>query len=451
MCQECGCESVRWLGRCPECGSWNSLVEERLPPIRPGAGPGAATGGSVAQPLPLASVPALAGDRRGTGLADLDRVLGGGLVTGSLVLLGGDPGIGKSTLLLQVARHLAEAGERVLYVAGEESASQVKLRADRLGAIPESLFVLPETDLEAVLAAAERLAPALLVVDSIHTMVAPGLEGPPGSVAQVREGAAALMRLAKSRGLTTFLVGHINKEGALAGPKVLEHVVDVVLYLEGDRHHAFRLLRGVKNRFGPTSEVGVFAMGEAGLAPVPNPSELFLAERTAGVAGSVVVAGLEGSRPLLVEVQALLAGPVYGTPRRTATGVDHNRLALLLAVLERRAGLRLGNQDAYVKVAGGLRLDEPAADLGVVLALASAYRDRPVDPRTVVMGEVGLGGEVRAVARAEARLAEAARLGFRRCLLPERNRRALQGAGGVLELVGVGTVAEAVEAALTRC
>lgn len=478
VCQECGAESVRWLGRCPECAAWNSLVEEAVAPPAGAAGSGArgawhsgGQGAAPAEPRRLAEVEAPAGERSASGLAELDRVLGGGMVAGSLVLLGGDPGIGKSTLLLQVCNHVAGAapgatpasshgaGTRVLYVTGEESAAQVKLRADRLGGAPDELYILPETDLSLIEQAVERLQPGLVVADSVQTVFSPGVESAPGSVSQVRECAAAFMRLAKSRGITTFLVGHINKEGALAGPKVLEHMVDVVLYLEGERHHAYRILRGVKNRFGPTSEIGVFTMGEAGLEEVANPSELFLAERPAGVAGSVVVAGMEGSRPVLVEVQALLSGPNPATPRRTVAGIDHNRLALLLAVLEKRAGLGLGSYDAYVKVVGGLRLDEPAADLGVVLALASAFRERPVDARAAVAGEVGLGGEVRAVARIEARLAEAARLGFARVILPERSRRAVARSGGPggppgsggppgLELVGVEDVAGAISAAL---
>lgn len=384
-------------------------------------------------------------------MGELDRVLGGGLVSGSVVLLGGDPGIGKSTLLLQVCLGMAAGGEAVLYVAGEESAQQVRLRAERLlpgHPLPDSLFILPETEIDAIEGAVDSLAPALAVIDSIQTVVDPALESHAGSVSQVRECAGRILRVTKGRGVATCLVGHINKEGALAGPKVLEHLVDAVLYLEGERHYAYRILRGAKNRFGSTSEIGVFSMGSQGLVEVTNPSELFLAERPEGAAGSVVVATVEGARPLLVEVQALLSGPAYGPARRTVTGVEHNRVALLLAVLEKRVGLGLGSYDAYVKVVGGMRLDEPAADLGLAVALASAFLDRPVDPHLAVAGEVGLAGEARAVARAEERVREAERLGFQRLLLPERNRRALGRGRQGLELIGVETVAQAIEAAL---
>lgn len=456
VCQECGYDTPRWLGRCPGCGAWNRFAEERVP--APLAGARGLEG--TAEAVPLCSVAGLVHRRLSTGVGELDRVLGGGLVEGALVLLGGDPGIGKSTLLLQACLRVAAGGRGagaaeppVLYVSGEESAQQVKLRADRLlgagAALPPGLFILPSSDVAAVERAAEALSPVLMVVDSIQTMSVGELESAPGSVSQVRESAARIMRLCKARGLAAFLVGHINKEGALAGPKVLEHLVDAVLYLEGDRHYAYRVLRGVKNRFGSTREIGVFAMGDGGLEEVPNPSAFFLAERPAGAVGSAVAASLEGSRPVLVEVQALLTGPNPGTPRRTVTGLDHNRVALLLAVLEKRVGLALAGHDAYVKVVGGLRLDEPAVDLALAVALASAFRERPVDPGLVVAGEVGLGGEVRAVARAEERVREAARLGFRRVLLPRRNRSVLPGGWGELELCGVETVAQAIEAALT--
>ncbi len=452
VCQECGYDTPRWLGRCPGCGAWNRFAEERAPaPLGAGGRPVEGT----AEAVPLSCVAALSHRRLSTGVDELDRVLGGGLVEGALVLLGGDPGIGKSTLLLQVCLRVASRDSGpVLYVTGEESAQQVKLRADRLAegapGLPPNLFILTACEVAAVERAAESLAPCLAVVDSIQTMAVAELESAPGSVSQVRESAARIMRLCKARGMAAFLVGHINKEGALAGPKVLEHLVDAVLYLEGDRHYAYRILRGVKNRFGSTREIGVFSMGDGGLEEVPNPSAFFLAERPAGTVGSAVVASLEGSRPVLVEVQALLTGPNPGTARRTVTGLDHNRVALLLAVLEKRVGFALGNHDAYVKVVGGLRLDEPAVDLGLAVALASAFRDRPVDPGLVVAGEVGLGGEVRAVARAEERVHEAARLGFRRVVLPERNRRSLPprvAAGGV-ELHGVETMAQAIEVAL---
>lgn len=442
FCTSCGYESPRWLGRCPGCREWNSLVEEPVP-SRP-AGRAAAVEG--AGPVSITRVGNGEEARLGTGLAELDRVLGGGLVPGSLVLLGGEPGIGKSTLLLQLSCHVASGSKRVLYVAGEESTPQVRLRAERLGCVAEGLYLLPETDLERVEGAIVETKPALVVVDSIQTMQWPELPSAPGSVGQVRECAGRLLRLAKTTGTPVVLVGHINKAGALAGPKVLEHCVDAVLYFEGERHHAYRLLRAAKNRFGSTNEIGLFEMTEGGLVEVPNPSEVLLAERPVGVAGSVVVASLEGTRPLLVEVQALVAPAGYGMPRRMATGVDYHRFSLLLAVLEKRVGLPLANQDAYLKVAGGLRVDEPSTDLGIAVAVASSFRDEPSHPRTVVMGEVGLGGEVRAVIRAGDRISEARRLGFTRCILPAANLR--QQGNGDLEVVGVDTVAEGIAAAL---
>jgi DNA repair protein RadA/Sms len=389
--------------------------------------------------VPLADVVMERGDRTPIGIGELDRVLGGGVVRGSLVLIGGDPGIGKSTLLLQAARALARATPPVLYVSAEESAAQVKLRADRLGITGEGLLLWAETDLTAVQAEVDTIKPRALVVDSIQTVFLPELESAPGSVAQVRECGARLMTLAKGRGIATFLVGHVTKEGALAGPRVLEHLVDTVLYFEGEHHHAYRILRAVKNRFGSTNEIGVFEMAAGGLVEVPNPSGFFLAERPADAPGSVIVSALEGTRPMLLELQALVARASFGTPRRTVLGADYNRVCLLLAVLEKRAGLPIGNQDVFVNVAGGGRVVEPAADLGVVIAAASSYLDKPVAGDVLVLGEVGLTGEVRAVSGVEARLKAAAQLGFRRAIVPRSNVE------GTLPLpvTGVASVADA--------
>ena len=414
-CTECGAQQPKWMGRCPECGSWSSLVEERA-----GAAPGsprAAVPGSGAKPVRLLEVDAGASPRTPTGLAEVDRVLGGGFVPGSVVLLAGEPGIGKSTLALQIAVGLAP--RKVLYVSGEESPEQLRLRADRLPALPAGLAVLAETSAEALLAPWDELAPQLVVVDSIQTLRSQQVESAPGSVAQVRECAAMLAAQAKRRGSVLVLVGHVTKEGAIAGPRVLEHLVDVVLHFEGDRSHAFRLLRARKNRFGSTQEVGVFHMRDAGLEAVPNPSERFLAERRAGAPGSCVAPIVEGTRPMLVEIQALVAPAGYGTARRTPIGVEDGRLALLLAVLDRRAGVDLLSRDVYVNAVGGVRISEPGADLAIALAVASSRLDLPLPADAAACGEVGLLGEVRRVARTDLRVREALRLGFRRVLVPE--------------------------------
>jgi len=368
----------------------------------------------------VAEAPAAVETRTPTGSSELDRVLGGGVVAGSVVLVGGDPGIGKSTLLMQMADRVARRANRVLYVSAEESIPQTKLRAERLGAAAPALLLLAESDLDAILEAATRLRPAVLIVDSIQTVFRGDVASSPGSVAQVRECAAAIVRMAKEHGIATFIVGHVTKEGSLAGPRVMEHLVDAVLSFEGDRHHAYRVLRATKNRFGSTNEIGVFEMAGAGLVDVPNPSAAFLSERAASAPGSAVVCAMEGTRPLLVEIQALTTPTHFGMPRRTAAGVDYNRLLVLLAVLERRAGLHLASQDVYVSVAGGIAVDEPAADLGIAAAVASSLRNRPVDPQTVVIGEVGLAGEVRVVPQLDKRLAEAVRLGFQRAVVPRR-------------------------------
>ena len=439
-CQQCGYQSPKWLGKCPDCNQWDSLTEEAVAaPVKGRMAP--ASSGS--RPQRLAEVQVSEEDRIRCGIGEFDRVLGGGVVPGGFTLIGGDPGIGKSTLLLQAADRLAGAG-KVLYVTAEESTRQVKLRGGRLGAAAHDLFLLAETSLEAIFERVRELKPAFLVVDSIQTIFTGTLESAPGSVSQVRECAGRLMHLAKGEGLPTFIVGHVTKDGSIAGPRMLEHMVDTVLYFEGDPGHPYRILRAVKNRFGSTNEIGVFEMREQGLAEVPNPSELFLAERPQGVAGSSVVPSLEGSRPILVELQALVTGSSFGTPRRTTMGIDHNRVSLLVAVLEKKVGLSLLAQDIFVNVAGGVRLNEPAVDLGVMAALASSHLNKPVPARTILFGEVGLAGEVRAVSRPELRVKEAARLGFDRCLLPAGNLKNLESPTG-MTLIGVRSAEEALE------
>jgi DNA repair protein RadA/Sms len=428
VCQQCGHSAPRWLGQCPGCEAWSTMVEEVLPDAR-GRGVRAvvASGGA---PRPLVAVTAGDAVRRTTGLVELDRVLGGGLVQGSVVLIGGDPGIGKSTLALQACGALARQGLTVLYVAGEESPEQVRMRADRLGMAESGVLVVSETGAEAVGDLIASARPAAAVVDSIQTLHTSALGSAPGSVGQVRESAALLVTRAKTSGVACLLVGHVTKEGTLAGPRVLEHLVDTVLYFEGDGGHALRVLRAVKNRFGSTNEVAVFEMGESGLVEVPNPSAAFLAERPVGAPGSVVLATLEGSRPVLVEIQALVSRSGLAMPRRAAIGLDPGRVALLLAVLEKRMRVPLADQDVFLNVAGGLRVDEPAADLAVVAAVASSVRGRAIPADAVVWGEVGLTGEVRAVARADARMRESARQGFRRCILPASTTRGLASVDG---------------------
>jgi DNA repair protein RadA/Sms len=442
VCQQCGHSAPRWLGQCPECEGWGTLVEEILVDTRARGGTRdvAPAGG----PQPLSGVSAPDQLRRSTGLGELDRVLGGGLVQGSIVLLGGDPGIGKSTLALQACGALAGQGLPVLYVAGEESPEQVRLRADRLGLGDSGILVLPETTADLVVEHIDRTRPCAVVVDSIQTLHTSALASAPGSVGQVRESASLLVTRCKATQTACFLVGHVTKEGSLAGPRVLEHLVDTVLYFEGDGAHALRVLRAVKNRFGSTNEVGVFEMGERGLAEVANPSAVFLAERPKDAPGSAVLATLEGSRPVLVEIQALVSRSSLAMPRRTPIGLELGRTALLLAVLEKRCGLRLYDQDVFLNVAGGLRIDEPAADLAVVAAVASSARGLPLPRDVVLWGEVGLTGEVRSVARADARAREAARQGFARCVLPAGNARGLAVDDGT-RLAGVGTLQELFE------
>ncbi len=436
VCQSCGYQSPKWVGRCSECHGWNTLVEERV--VAPPRGKGAPRASRA--PVALDAVPADAEERIPTGLGEFDRVLGGGIVQGSLVLLGGDPGIGKSSLLMQASASLAQRGT-VLYVSGEESAAQVKLRARRFGIGGGNILLLAETDLGTVIEAIRRTKPLFTVIDSIQTMSSDVIGSAAGGVAQLRECTARLLEVAKGDDVPIFLVGHVTKEGAVAGPRVLEHIVDAVLYLEGERFHAFRILRATKNRFGSTDEVGVFEMGESGLREVANPSEVFLEERTRNVPGSVIVPTVEGTRPLLVEVQALVTPTSFGLPRRTVNGADPQRVAVLLAVLAKRAGLSLGTHDVYVNIVGGLRVREPAADLGLAVSLASALRDRAADPRTVFLGELGLGGELRRVQRVAARLKEAQRLGFARAVVPQASLADLNGTG--LEVVGAATLREA--------
>ncbi len=444
-CAECGHSSPKWLGQCPSCHRWNTLHEEVVEETR-GPPRGQARPGAAAKPVPLREVVASEDERVKTGIGELDRVLGGGVVPGMLTLLGGDPGIGKSTLLLTALDRLAKqlSGRPLLYVTGEESTRQVKLRADRLGVDAENLHLLAETDASRVLQIAAQLEPAVLAVDSIQTQYLPELSSAPGTVTQIREVAARLMGYAKTTETPVFLVGHVTKDGSIAGPRVLEHIVDTVLYFEGGGAHPYRVLRAHKNRFGSASEIGVFEMKTRGLAEVANPSALFLAERPQDAAGSAVTAALSGTRTLLVEVQALVAPTGFGTPRRTALGLDPSRVALLAAVLEKKVGLEILGCDLFVNVAGGMTLEDPAADLATVAALASSFRDRVIEARTLVLGEVGLAGEVRAVAQAEARLSEAARLGFRRAVVPAGNARHVDAPAG-MEVLGVETVEEALE------
>lgn len=444
FCSECGNETSKWYGKCPACGAWNSMVEEQAVTGRPAAG-GKSADASVAayvKPARLAEVAEESELRFSTGLAEFDRVLGGGMVAGSLVLVGGDPGIGKSTLLLQVCNHLAKTGP-ILYVSGEESARQLKMRAARLGVDTGDLFLVSQVNMEAVVKNIDETAPRVVIVDSIQTMYNPAITSAPGSVSQVRDVTLTLMRKAKENGISIFVVGHVTKDGGIAGPKVLEHMVDCVLYFEGERHQSYRILRSVKNRFGSTNEIGVFEMRDAGLVEVPNPSLALLEGRPAGVPGTAVICAMEGTRPILAEVQALVATTAFGMPRRTANGIDYNRIAMLMAVLEKRVSMNLSGQDAYVNVIGGIRIDEPAADLGVILAIASGFRGFAMPDDLVVVGEVGLTGEIRAVNHIERRVAEVEKLGFGQCILPKSNFQALGGFRGSIKLLPVRNVLEA--------
>ena len=452
FCSECGYESAKWMGQCPACRAWNTMVEEPAK-IRPSKASGAALGAGgrsgrrgPAVPVNLNEIPAEEEDRFGTGFTEMDRVLGGGTVPGSLVLIGGDPGIGKSTILLQVCRQYAASGKKVLYISGEESLKQIRLRADRIGPMEGPIRFLCETSLDTIRETIEAEKPDIAVIDSIQTMYCESVSAAPGSVSQVRESTNLLMQLAKGSGTAVFIIGHVTKEGQVAGPRVLEHMVDTVLYFEGEKNASYRILRAVKNRFGSTNEIGVFEMTDIGLKEVPNPSEYLLEGRPTGASGAVVSCSMEGSRPVLLEVQALVTETAFGMPRRTAAGMDYNRVNLLMAVLEKRCRMPLSRFDAYINIAGGMRMNEPSLDLAVVIAIVSSFRDLPVEEHTVVLGEVGLSGEVRSISQAENRVREAARLGFQTCILPKSALQRVRKPEGI-RLIGVATVAEAMRAA----
>lgn len=440
FCQECGYESSKWMGQCPGCRAWNTFVEEKVVT-------GARKQGNrtvSAAPASILEVTSDVETRLDTNMKELDRVLGGGIVKGSLVLIGGDPGIGKSTILLQVCRNLTDAGHKVLYVSGEESLQQIKMRAERLGDFKKEMYLLCETDVDAIEDAMAKVQPEVMVIDSVQTMMLESVASAAGSVSQVREVTNRLMQMAKLKNVAIFIVGHVTKEGTVAGPRTLEHMVDTVLYFEGERSSMYRILRSVKNRFGATNEIAVFEMKEHGLEEVKNPSEVMLTGRPLDAAGSVIVCSMEGTRSLLIEIQALVAQTNFQMPRRTTVGIDFNRVNLLMAVLEKRAGIHLGSCDAYVNLTGGIRLSEPAVDLGIILALVSSYRNRPVDEHTIAFGEVGLTGEVRSVSMAEQRVREAARLGFTTCILPSSNTNNIKSIEG-MRLIGVSNVKEAID------
>lgn len=440
FCQNCGHEENKWLGQCPACKEWNTFVEEKITTSKSAA---AARLDSEMQVLGLSEVKLDDILRVQTGIQELDRVLGGGIVPGSMILVGGDPGIGKSTLLLQVCQHLAEV-QNVLYISGEESLAQIKLRANRMGEFSDRLKLLCETNLDIIRSVIEKKRPATVIIDSIQTMYNEEVGSAPGSVSQVRESTNVLMQLAKGLGISIFIVGHVTKEGTVAGPRVLEHMVDTVLYFEGDRHASYRILRGVKNRFGSTNEIGVFEMRGDGLWEVQNPSEYMLNGRPENASGSVVACSMEGTRPILIEIQALVCKSNFGMPRRTATGTDYNRVNLLMAVLEKRIGLHISDYDAYVNIAGGIRMNEPAIDLGLILAIVSSYKNRPIDEKTIVFGEVGLSGEVRAVNMPQQRVAEARKLGFETCILPKVSLKSIEDTSGI-KLVGVNSISEVLD------
>lgn len=439
QCQACGYVSPKWLGKCPDCGEWNTLVEEKKEG-RQGRRPSGRS-----EPQPLNTITSGKEKRTKTGIKELDRVLGGGVVAGSVILVGGDPGIGKSTVLMQAMSGLSKKYESALYVSGEESPEQIKMRAERLSIDSDRIILLAETSLEGIMDTASKLNPGVIVVDSIQTMYTEEIFSAPGSVGQVRECAARLMLFAKKSAIPVFIIGHVTKEGTIAGPRVLEHIVDTVLYFEGDRGHPYRILRTVKNRFGSTNEIGVFEMTDAGLSEIENPSELFLAERPLNVSGSTVIASIEGTRPLMVEIQALVSPTTFGMPRRTSIGVDFNRVNLLTAVLEKNAGLHLGGMDIFINVVGGLKIIEPAIDLGIVTTIASSLREIPIDPKVFMFGEVGLSGEIRAVAYAEQRIKEAAKIGFKKAVMSRTNQGRLKEFFG-LEIFGVKDVEDALEA-----
>ncbi len=446
FCQECGHESSKWMGQCPACKKWNTFVEEKVSVTGSGMGGASKTAAvrEAQKPVEISAISLNDGERMMTGIAELDRVLGGGIMQGSLILVGGDPGIGKSTLLLQVCRQLSLAGRKVLYISGEESLKQIKLRAMRIGEFQDNMLLLCETNLGLVEEAIRRVNPKAVIIDSIQTMYQEEVSSAAGSVSQVREATNVFLRLAKQLGISIFIVGHVTKEGTVAGPRVLEHMVDTVLYFEGDRYASYRILRGVKNRFGSTNEIGVFEMRKEGLAEVINPSEYMLSGKPKGASGSVVVCSVEGTRPILVEIQALVCRTNFGIPRRQTTGTDFNRVNLLMAVLEKRLGLQIGDCDAYVNIAGGMKINEPATDLGIVMAIVSSFRNRAVDERTLVFGEVGLSGEVRAVTMAQQRVLEAKKLGYDAVIMPRVNLEGMEPVKGI-KVIGVGGIGEAID------
>jgi DNA repair protein RadA/Sms len=441
-CQACGYQSPKWMGKCPDCGQWDTMVEQSAP-----SGPAAAARRALSdrqKPVLIDEVPSEGEERTCTGVDEFDRVLGGGIIEGSLVLIGGDPGIGKSTLLLQVLQHLARSGRQVLYVSGEESTRQIKMRSRRLAPDAPGMYVVSEIDVDSVIDMAQEHKPHALVVDSIQTMFSKDAASAPGSVTQVREATMKLMVMAKQTGIPVFLIGHVTKEGAIAGPRIMEHMVDTVLYFEGDQNHVFRILRAVKNRFGSTNEIGVFEMKETGLEQVPNPSEVFLSERAKNAPGSVVTACMEGTRPILVELQALISLSGYGTARRTVLGLDHNRVSLLLAVMEKKLGLNVAGQDVFMNVAGGVKVSEPAVDLGIIAAVASGFLDKPVAEGMLLLGEVGLTGEVRGISHLQSRIAEVQKMGFSRCIVPKNSLKQVTGVSGI-ELTGIRRLAEVMD------
>lgn len=440
FCQNCGHEENKWLGQCPMCKEWNTFVEEAVSVSKSST----VKRTKDAEVVSLKQIVTDHEERIHTQIRELDRVLGGGIVPGSLILVGGDPGIGKSTLLLQVCQRLCECKKEVLYISGEESLKQIKLRANRMGEFKEDMYLLSETNLEVIRSIIEKRRPEIVVIDSIQTMYSEEVASAPGSVSQVRESTNVFMQLAKGLGISIFIVGHVTKEGTVAGPRVLEHMVDTVLYFEGDRHASYRILRGVKNRFGSTNEIGVFEMRQNGLVEVENPSEFMLSGKPEHASGSVVACSMEGTRPILIEIQALVCSSNFGMPRRTAAGTDYNRVNLLMAVLEKRAGLHLSNHDAYINIAGGIKMNEPAIDLGIVLALVSSYKNKPIDEKTIVFGEVGLSGEVRAVSMPEQRVAEAKKLGFETCIIPEVSKDMVKGIQGI-KVIGVRNINDAIQ------
>lgn len=446
ICQECGYESPKWMGKCPSCEQWNTMVEEIQKPESAQRNIGIGSF-STSHPQSINNISIENEERYKTGIDELDRVLGGGIVKGSLILIGGDPGIGKSTLLLQICNILGQRHGTVLYVSGEESTKQIKIRANRLDVDGRGIYIISETNLETILEHIRSVQPAFLIIDSIQTIFNSQLSSAPGSVSQVRECTAAFMNVAKTNDIATFVVGHVTKEGSIAGPRVLEHMVDTVLYFEGERHHTYRILRSVKNRFGSTNEIGLFEMRNRGLVEVQNPSELMLSGRTNGVSGSVVLCSIEGTRPMLVEIQALVSTTAFGMARRMSTGIDYNRVVLLMAVLEKKVGMQLYNQDTYINVAGGLKIDEPAADLAVIAAIASSFRNIAIPPNIVVMGEVGLTGEVRGISQVEKRISECAKLGFDTCVIPGDSLKGIKQNKNI-NIVGVDNVSEALNVIL---